>query len=97
MNKKFFRQSYFLFQQATEKANKAHALKFGLAKEEDLKDMGHNQFKMDRKYVANKIEELDSLLKQSNNLPAKLDKKHKDLKKFKCNRFIKKSKPCEFV
>jgi hypothetical protein len=77
---KLFRQSYFLFQQATEKANKAHALKFGLAKEEDLKDMGHNQFKIDRKYVATKIAGLDSLLKQTNKLPAKLDKKHKDLK-----------------
>ena len=77
---KQFRSSYFLFQQSTEKANKAFALKFGLAKEDDLKGLGHNQFKLERRFAARKIEELNRLLIESQDVAPELEKKHKDLK-----------------
>ena len=77
---KQFRSSYFLFQQSTEKANKAFALKFGLAEEDDLKGLGHNQFKLERKFAAKKIAELNKLLVESQGVAPELEKKHKDLK-----------------
>jgi HEPN domain-containing protein len=77
---KQFRTSYFLFQQSTEKANKAFALKFGLAEEEDLKGMGHNQFKLERRFAARKIEELNRVFIEPQEITPELEKKHKDLK-----------------
>lgn len=43
---KQFRTSYFLFQQASEKANKAFAILGGQFNEKDIKKIGHNQFKI---------------------------------------------------
>src|SRR5258708_8408077 len=59
---KQYRTSYFLFQQATEKANKAHALKFKFINEEDFKDIRHDQFKIDRRYYTKRIKELRTLI-----------------------------------
>ncbi|TXE06111.1 HEPN domain-containing protein [Seonamhaeicola algicola] len=44
-----FSQSYFYFQQASEKANKANWMLNGLLKESELKNVGHDQFKPLRK------------------------------------------------
>lgn len=70
-SEKQFRNSYFLFQQATEKANKAFALKFGLAQAENLKDAGHNQFKIMRNYIFKKLEEFNTLPIESQKNPDK--------------------------
>lgn len=74
-----FRTSYFFFQQATEKANKAFALKFGTATEENLKDAGHDQFKIDRKYLVKKMDELKNSLDIATDIPVKLSIKHERL------------------
>lgn len=77
---KQYRVSYYLFQQATEKANKAFALKFEMANEDDLKEMGHNQFKLNRRLAAKELQELDNVLKESKELSPDLQKKYKNLK-----------------
>ena len=56
---KEFRNSYYLFQQATEKANKAFTLKFELANEEDIRNMGHDIFKFNRRFATKRIQELE--------------------------------------
>jgi HEPN domain-containing protein len=58
-HEKQYRTSYFLFQQATEKCNKAHALKFKFVTENDFKVIRHDQFKLDRKFITKRIEELE--------------------------------------
>jgi hypothetical protein len=66
-----YRTSYFLFQQASEKANKAFALYAGLVNENDLKDIGHNQFKIYRRTIVKHEAELKNLIKATENLPSK--------------------------
>jgi HEPN domain-containing protein/uncharacterized protein (UPF0147 family) len=56
--KRHYRTSYFLFQQAAEKANKAFALYGGLATEEELSKIGHDQFKLYRKSIVKQQAEL---------------------------------------
>jgi HEPN domain-containing protein len=80
-SQKQYGTSYFLFQQATEKANKAHALKFKFIKEEDLEDIRHDQFKIDRRYNVKKIEELRKLILLNNGVSPKLYAKINSLTK----------------
>jgi len=48
-----YRNSYYFFQQAVEKANKALALFVGFTEEELRKEIGHNQLKIFRKQITN--------------------------------------------
>ena len=66
---KQYRTSYFLFQQAAEKANKAYALTFGIVEEEGLKSIGHNQFKIFRKVILDQINKLKDQTKGFNEDP----------------------------
>jgi len=59
---KSFRNSYFLFQQSVEKANKAFGLKSGLLKVKDLEDVRHDQFKMYRRYAVKQRDRFNSKL-----------------------------------
>lgn len=61
-----YRNSYYFFQQAVEKANKALALYAGFT-EKELKEISHNQFKIFRKQIneqANGVEQLVTALEQ---------------------------------
>ncbi|MBJ6368579.1 HEPN domain-containing protein [Snuella sedimenti] len=60
-NNEHFSQSYFYFQQATEKANKAYWLLNGVLKEGDFKKISHNQLKPLRKSISNQISDFDLL------------------------------------
>lgn len=61
-NNKQHRNSFFLFQQATEKAVKASILMYGDLSEEELKKaVGHNQFKYFRKAIVKKEGEISHL------------------------------------
>lgn len=62
-NNNHCRASYFLFQQATEKANKAYALLAGLLSDEELKSIQHDQIKIYRKIIVKQGEEIKSLNK----------------------------------
>jgi len=58
-----FRTSYFFFQQATEKANKALALLGGLLSENELKDnIKHDQLKIYRKTVVKQENQIKSFI-----------------------------------
>jgi len=57
-----FRTSYFFFQQATEKANKAFALLSGLLSDKELKDIQHDQLKIYRKTIVKQESEIKSLI-----------------------------------
>ena len=63
-DKKLYAQSYFYFQQASEKANKAYGLFGGLITEEELKDIQHNQLKIYRKAIVAEEAEMKATLKQ---------------------------------
>lgn len=78
---KEFRNSYYLFQQATEKANKAFTLKFELANEEDIRNMGHDIFKFNRRFVTKRIQEIENLFKESKVHSPKIIKEYEKLKK----------------
>ncbi len=54
-----YSQSYFYFQQASEKANKANWMFNGLLKESELKNVGHDQFKPLRKNLITQKENID--------------------------------------
>ena len=56
-----YSQSYFYFQQATEKANKASWMLDGSLKESQLKSIGHNQFKPLRKNLISQKDNIDYL------------------------------------
>lgn len=64
-----YSQSYFYFQQASEKANKANWMLNGTLDESQLKNIGHNQFKPLRKNLITKKGEIDYLIA----LKSKLD------------------------
>lgn len=56
-----YSQSYFYFQQASEKANKANWLLNGLLKEHELKIVGHDQFKPLKKNLITQKENIDHI------------------------------------
>ncbi len=56
-----YSQSYFYFQQASEKANKAYWLFDGTLDESQLKKIGHNQFKPLRKNLVSEKDKIDYL------------------------------------
>lgn len=64
-----YRTSYFLFQQASEKANKAFALYANFATEEELSKIGHDQFKLYRRELVKKESELKELVERVRALP----------------------------
>lgn len=59
---KQFRTSYFLFQQASEKANKAFALLAGEMTTEQLNDIKHNQFRIYRKRLVKHEAKIKTLI-----------------------------------
>jgi HEPN domain-containing protein len=63
-----YRTSYYWFQQATEKANKAFGLELGICEFETInKDIGHNSMKIYRKLIVqqtNSIEELNLVIEK---------------------------------
>jgi HEPN domain-containing protein len=66
-----YRTSYFLFQQAVEKAYKAFALINNMGDEESFKNVGHDQFKILRKKIVSQQNEnmlLSQAMQQSNDL-----------------------------
>jgi HEPN domain-containing protein len=65
-----YRTSYFLFQQASEKANKAFALYANFATEEELSKIGHDQFKLYRRELVKKESELKTLVEAAEALPS---------------------------
>jgi len=58
-----FRTSYFLFQQATEKANKAYALLTDILKEEELQKISHDTLKIYRRTTVKQEHEIKTLVK----------------------------------
>lgn len=62
-----FRNSYFLYQQSVEKANKAFGLKSGLLTVEDLEKDKHDQFKMYRRYAVRQRERFSKLITRGKN------------------------------
>lgn len=78
---KEFRNSYYLFQQATEKANKAFTLKFELANEKDILTMGHDIFKFNRRFAEKEIQKIENLFRESKVHSSEITKKYENLKK----------------
>lgn len=60
--KKQYRVSYFLFQQASEKANKAYALISNQFTETQFENIQHKQFKIHRNLIEVQKKKIDSLL-----------------------------------
>ncbi|MEO8151330.1 MAG: HEPN domain-containing protein [Bacteroidia bacterium] len=58
-----FRTSYFLFQQATEKANKAFALLADIIKEDELKKFSHNTINIYKETSKKQAKEINALVK----------------------------------
>lgn len=56
-----YRNAYFLFQQASEKANKAMWLIAGFVTAEDLFDLKHNQFKVYREAIVKQLENVKEI------------------------------------
>jgi HEPN domain-containing protein len=59
---KQFRTSYFFFQQAVEKANKAYGLYNGLIDEKELRNISHDQFKIHKKDIDKQEEEIKKFI-----------------------------------
>jgi len=76
-HKSHYRTSYLLFQQATEKANKAFGLEYNFITEKDLKEIGHNLLKMYRRHLVNEKGKIDMQLKSS--ITEKLEAQYKKL------------------
>ena len=57
-----YRNSYFLFQQASEKANKAAALFSGNFTEMEVEEASHNQFKIPRKIMVQNEEKMKAAI-----------------------------------
>lgn len=57
-----YRNSYFLFQQASEKANKAAALFSGDFKEKEIEEASHDQFKIPRKIMVQNEEKMKAAI-----------------------------------
>lgn len=72
LKQKQYRTSYFLFQQATEKANKAFALYAGFVQESELMKVGHDQFKIYRKILSREEKELGRFITATKDLPSKI-------------------------
>jgi len=69
--KRFYRNSYFLFQQSAEKANKALGMFLGHSSFEELKKVSHNPMRIYRKIIkkqADDINEFNLRIKQHNNI-----------------------------
>ncbi len=87
-----FRNSYFYFQQATEKGNKALALLIGIFEEEDLKKIGHDQFKIYKKALVKQKESIQSFIEKLKPFPKVLN--HKILSQIKfdeCDKSLEES------
>ncbi|HLP13825.1 MAG TPA: HEPN domain-containing protein [Flavobacteriales bacterium] len=68
--KRLYAQSYFSFQQAAEKANKAYGLFSGIITEAELKeDIRHNQLKIYRKGIIKEKSEIEQLRQMLANRP----------------------------
>jgi HEPN domain-containing protein len=61
-NSGHYRTSYFFFQQATEKANKAFALFAGLLSDKEFKDIQHDQLKIYRRTIVKWESEIKTLI-----------------------------------
>jgi len=59
---KHYRTSYFLFQQAVEKANKAYGLFNGIITEDEIKKIGHDQLKIYRKSIIAERKNIQELI-----------------------------------
>jgi hypothetical protein len=75
-----YRTSYFLFQQAAEKANKAFGLENGIIVEKDLQNIGHNQLKIYRKFIAEQELDLKNLIDITIDVSPKIKSKHQELR-----------------
>ena len=65
---KHFSQSYFYFQQATEKGNKALWILLGVLNKNELKKFGHNQFKPLRRITLEQKENIDFIRSIDDNI-----------------------------
>ncbi len=72
--KKQYHTSYFLFQQASEKANKAFWLYNDMATEKELYEVSHNQLKLYRRVLVEKGPELNNQIEAIRQLPADIRK-----------------------
>jgi HEPN domain-containing protein len=68
-SKKYYSQSYFYFQQATEKANKSFGLLAGIITEDECLDFKHDQFKIFRKGLIGEKSKLEKHFKLFSRFP----------------------------
>ena len=68
-----YRNSYFLFQQASEKANKAAALFSGDFTEKEIEETSHDQFKIPRKIMVQKEEKMKATIELLESYPMPKD------------------------
>ena len=66
-----FRNSYFCFQQATEKANKALGLEQGIIQEKDLQAIGHKQLEIYKKITNEQFKKLKTLVNSTTEISLK--------------------------
>lgn len=64
------RNSYFLFQQSVEKANKALALSIGFTEDELARKVGHDQMKIYKKNIEKKRLEIEDLILTLEQIPS---------------------------
>lgn len=87
-NEKLYAQSYFSFQQASEKATKAYGLFTEIINEDELKkDIQHNQLKIYRKAIVKEEKEIRSFLEMLNKRPDIAN--HSYIKKGKIDNHLK--------
>ena len=79
-----YRNSYFLFQQASEKANKAAVLFSSDFTEKEIEETSHDQFKIPRKIMVQKEEKMKSAIELLESYPMP-----KDLEPLSHNSFAK--------
>lgn len=77
---KQFRTSYFLFQQAAEKANKGFAKQMKMVNEEDFEKIGHDQFKIYRKGLIEQEKKLAAVITSADNVSTKMIADHNKVK-----------------
>jgi HEPN domain-containing protein len=68
-----YRNSYFLFQQASEKANKAAALFSGDFTEKEIEETSHDQFRIPRKIMVQKEEKMKAVIELLESYPMPKD------------------------
>ena len=100
-----YRNSYFLFQQASEKANKAAALFSGDFTEKEIEETFHDQFKIPRKIMVQKEEKMKAVIELLESYPMPKDleplsnksfaKHHKSISAAICS--IDRLKNCDLV